>query len=1087
MKKCLCLLMALVLTAATMPALAQEEQAKTFENFIYKINDEKTVTITGLVDNTVTEIVIPEKIEERGVTVGDYAFRDCVNLETANVKAISKLPEGVFLNCTSLKNVYLAENNFEIGESAFENCTSLKCVNLENTKTIHPKAFRGCVLLEEVYFVHGYNNQYIGNSAFENCVSLKYIDLYKAVSLGEGAFYNCTSLEFVYLSYLQEFQGAPFEKCTALKHAFVTGLRTFLEDEENKSKLFYGANSDLNIFWGAELYKNQKANAYTISEENGIKKMNVTGYIQGTSDKANMDDYFKSYNIYKDVDVVVIDETVQRVGEKAFANMPALKEVIIKSPVVVLGSNAFYNCDNLEKITFPEYGKIDMWGSVFGDCDKLKDVEFKPSVFDLGGDSFAACDNLEKITFPESGMLKIHRDDFASCNKLTEIRLAGGISSIDGEAFKNCENITKIIIGKDFDDSILGPTWRYTADFLANIFNNIPSIQTIEVEEGNRFYKVVDNVLYDYPMKNLYRYVPNKPEKEFTIPDGVEYIRNGAFKGEKNLDVVNVAGSVKEIDTYSFGGVSLYKLNIHEGVKKIYGHAFLNSNIENLVIPESMESLYSYPYRPSPKTSTTAYVLHGGVKNLHYRGSEARLDLWNNTDYVDGVNAFYNYTDNEPEGENVYEFKDYTYLLTGAKNINAETVTIPSHINGYPVTISNGAFGNMPNLKTVKLEEGVLKIPCDTFKNSTNLSHINLENVEFIGKDAFLGTRLESVSLLNIKEWESGFENIETLKEAYVKFPYAKTQTPLFKNLTNLEKVYLINVNDFINEEEFSNCGKVTVYTDLAKAREYFELKGIKTQKGTIECEYSKEEILKGEKFKFLGGVYQYKNDTLYYLYPVRNDEEIYIPAIISGFKVKLKDKVLNKNPYVRRVHLSEDIKEISNNAFSDCTLLEYINLENIEKLGEAAFTNCDSLTEITLLNVNYWHGARYYDVDLVSMKAPYYIYTFSRQPFTKCDNLTKMTIKWPENYLGNDTFAEQDSSGGYMQELIPGTVKELHMLNAPKTINPNEFISLWVVVNGKDGGVVDHYGKKDVTIYSTSSSVERYAKQMGLNFVKAN
>ncbi len=1084
MKKVISLLLIFTIILGAVPVFS-EEAALTYGNFIYEITDESTVLVTGVVDNTVTEIVIPKEIEGKSVEVNSYAFTGCENLETADLTNLSSVPDGAFKNCAKLKNVYLSENNFKIGTKAFENCTSLTYIDLKDTEKVESFAFFGCERLEEAYFTIGTRYQNIGEKAFANCTSLKYIDLYEVKSLGSYAFENCVSLEFVWLDSLKEFQGSPFKNCENLKYAYVTNDKTAIS---NYQTLFYSTKSDyfpqsndLKVFWGKDAYKQQKNYAYTIAEENGVKTMTITGYVEGLDYNRNIDDYITERSYYKDVDIVVIEETVQRIGSKAFKDMPNLKEVIIKSPFVEIGSQAFYNCDNLEKIEFPKYGRIELNDSIFDDCDKLEKVEIKPSVLILGSNSFAACDKLTEVAFPERGEVKIGKGAFALCDT-TQIRLTGGIRSIDADAFENCDKITKIIIGKDFDDSILGATWRYNADFVPNIFTNIESVETIEVEEGNKFYKVVDNVLYNYPMATLYRYLPSKEDKEFTIPYGVEYIRNGAFKGEKNLDVVNVPGSVVEIDTCSFGEVTLEKLNIEEGVKKIYGHAFLHSTIKNLVIPESMERLYSYSYNLTPKTTAVAYVLKGSVNNIHYRGKEARLDLWDITEYVDNVNAFYNYKDEEYTDDNVYEFKDYKYYLTKAKNVDAEVVAIPDVINGYEVVINNGAFSNMPNLKRVILSEGVLVIPPDTFKNSTNLTDINLENVEYIGKDAFLGTRVESVSLLNIKEWETGFENMESIKTAYVKFPYDENKTPLFKNLKNLEKVYVINTNKFIHNEEFSNCEKAVIYSDVKAVREKFALKDMKTQKGRIECTYSQKDIEKGEKFSFLGGVYQYENGALYYLYPERNDGEIYIAAKISGMDVKLKDKVLRGNIFVRRVHLSEDIKEISSGAFSDCPALEYINLENVEKLGEAAFKNCDSLTEVTLLNINYWHGARYYDVDLKNMRAPYFAHYGARAPFTDCDNLTRMTVKWPTKFLGNDTLAERQSAGEYMHKLIPESVKEVYMLNAPKNINPYEFLN--IVLDGSNKGTVSEVNKSDVIIYSDSKEVEKYAEREGLGFV---
>ena len=66
-----------------------------------------------------------------GVTIGKNAFKDCVQLTTANIGAVTVVTG--FAGCENLKSVTLAEGVREIDFSAFTNCTSLEKINLPST------------------------------------------------------------------------------------------------------------------------------------------------------------------------------------------------------------------------------------------------------------------------------------------------------------------------------------------------------------------------------------------------------------------------------------------------------------------------------------------------------------------------------------------------------------------------------------------------------------------------------------------------------------------------------------------------------------------------------------------------------------------------------------------------------------------------------------------------------------------------------------------------------------------------------------------------------------------------------------------
>ena len=145
---------------------------------------------------------IKEVVIEEGVTsIGYCAFYKMPNLETVVLPSTIKKFNGsiwgrsvdgirysyAFAECTSLRNVTLAEGMTALGGAAFEGCTSLESVKIPST------------LIRDSSIGHhpGNCDSDWGDYTFRNCTSLKNITLPEGLSLiGIGAFIN-TGVESV--------------------------------------------------------------------------------------------------------------------------------------------------------------------------------------------------------------------------------------------------------------------------------------------------------------------------------------------------------------------------------------------------------------------------------------------------------------------------------------------------------------------------------------------------------------------------------------------------------------------------------------------------------------------------------------------------------------------------------------------------------------------------------------------------------------------------------------------------------------------------------------------------------------------------
>ncbi|MGM9869322.1 MAG: leucine-rich repeat domain-containing protein, partial [Sodaliphilus sp.] len=79
-------------------------------------------------------------------------FAYCSSLESITMPQTAYLSKMTFLNCSSLKQVYMPKNCGSIGESAFRGCSSLQSIVIpENVTNIYNEAFLGCTGLETIY------------------------------------------------------------------------------------------------------------------------------------------------------------------------------------------------------------------------------------------------------------------------------------------------------------------------------------------------------------------------------------------------------------------------------------------------------------------------------------------------------------------------------------------------------------------------------------------------------------------------------------------------------------------------------------------------------------------------------------------------------------------------------------------------------------------------------------------------------------------------------------------------------------------------------------------------------------------------
>lgn len=102
--------------------------------YAYTVTDDgagnESVTITKLIDQTLTEINVPAELDGKPVTqIRDAAFMDCANLESVTLPdTIEIIEDDAFQGCTNLTYINMPKSIRKIDDSAFAGCTSLTSV-----------------------------------------------------------------------------------------------------------------------------------------------------------------------------------------------------------------------------------------------------------------------------------------------------------------------------------------------------------------------------------------------------------------------------------------------------------------------------------------------------------------------------------------------------------------------------------------------------------------------------------------------------------------------------------------------------------------------------------------------------------------------------------------------------------------------------------------------------------------------------------------------------------------------------------------------------------------------------------------------
>ena len=198
----------------------------------------------------------------------------------------------------------------------------------------------------------------------------------------------------------------------------------------------------------------------------------------------------------------------------------------------------------------------------------------------IGNGAFFWCEYLTSINIPNS-VTTIGNGAFSRCSSLISINIPNSVTTIGRGAFSRCNSLTSIIIPNSVVTIIGNPFYFW----YGNLYNE------------SKAFIYEDHVLFNKNKTTLIAYIAR--EKNYTIPNSVTTIGEGAFNGCYSLTSINIPNSVTTIENRVFIDCkSLTSINIPNSVTTIGESAFACCrSLIRINIPNSVTTIGNCAFR----------------------------------------------------------------------------------------------------------------------------------------------------------------------------------------------------------------------------------------------------------------------------------------------------------------------------------------------------------------------------------------------------------------------------------------------------------------------------------------------------------
>lgn len=246
-------------------------------------------------------------------------------------------------------------------------------------------------------------------------------------------------------------------------------------------------------------------------------------------------------------------------------------------------------------------GTISMFDeeSEFGSIKQqsLNQYEVKEGTEIICENAFYECESLQSITFPQS-LRRIGNEAFYQCNNLEYVDINEGLEEIGFNAFNGCVNLSSIVLPRSLKRSVAGSTFTGVQDIVSNSEKYICEDNCLYTSDFHTliyfFQNGEDYLEIPYGVETIGAYAFSESDiRHVDIPESVTEIGYCAFSHCMNLRHIYLPRSIIEIGTSAFYWCKkLIEVNFHEGLETIGHDAFFScENLGDIKIPDTVREI----------------------------------------------------------------------------------------------------------------------------------------------------------------------------------------------------------------------------------------------------------------------------------------------------------------------------------------------------------------------------------------------------------------------------------------------------------------------------------------------------------------
>ena len=893
-------------------------------------------------------------------SIGSYSFYGCTSLLQITLpNRVSIIGSYAFYGCTSLLQITLPNRVSIIGSYAFYECNLLPSIHIEGVSIINDYTFYECSGLTNIT-ISNTNITSIGSYAFYGCSNLPSITIPININIiNDSTFQNCSSLTSVTITTanITSIGSNAFSNCISLTNIIIPYSVTSLDDTNNS--VFAGCTHltsvtiDCNTLNSIRPINRQYNPPSFYNKFPNCSDLTITGLSISNTKNIPANSIALSYNnilINTSLQKVVIGTGVTSISDSAFSGCSNLNFMSMSSAMVqTIYSSMFTNCSRLTSITISDTNTSP---NIRLDCSTFKYIQYIPFI-----SIFTNCTSLQITDNSTDNFAhSISNTNNMEDTSISSITIPYSITAIDNSVFNTVSSYVVIMDANSLNYI------RFTSG--SSKFQNIfRQCNALVITNTNNTTTITNTYISDITMVTISSGITSIIDSQFTA--SIAYIDtsntlatiasgfNSILPNCKSLIITDV-NKTETIRNANINSLSTYTLTIPYGIKSITDSRFNNAITAYIDTSNTLAIISNYFDRnrlnsilPNISSTILTHVYnYYNIESLTYYGKSITIPY----DIISIAATFYAETvhiDVNTINENrfVNRFKDCINLIitntinqkiitNNNNNISSNMVTIPygietinptftaynvtidsytiNSINKYSDTSFNRIFPNCNNLTITDIEYGTQEnntiTHSDISSNSVTISDkiSGFENTRFNSKNVYMYTN--TINSIISNTFSTIFPNcntlsIDTFKDNNLIYNF------FTENITTINMVSNTPYN--FDSVVFNKCTNLTIWIDNLYIYTFTS------------------------PTSFASGFPNCKNIVLQYDGNGNN--------IINQIFDNSKLQNVNINA-VQSIIINSD-------AFSNCTDLTSLVVNNLLSIGPRAFYACNKFTSLVINN----------------------------------------------------------------------------------------------------------------------------------------